>query len=184
MPPKKTKPNQKCPCGSGKKHKKYCMVAGQLAASVVAAAAASSSAPPTTTTTTVYDEAMERLAFTTAMDELALTTITSKTSDSSRPCCHGNTSNHFRDGVAYRDVIYKYLSLPDRAGREKFEQEHRDCLDDIQFAHYCFALCTSRYLKTNTAVVEMIWLLYLAIDIKYLLVPTIAQFKWWSGTRS
>ena len=161
------------------------MVAGQLASSVVVATAAASSAPsppPTTTATTVYDEAMERLAFTTSMDELALTTITSPSE--SRPCCHGNTSNHFRDGVAYRDVIYKYLSLPDRAGREKFEQEHRDCLDDIQFAHYCFALCTSRYLKTNTAVVEMIWLLHLAIDIKYLLVPTIAQFKWWSGTRS
>ena len=36
MPPpkkKKTKPNEKCPCGSGKKHKKCCMVALDLYAS-------------------------------------------------------------------------------------------------------------------------------------------------------
>ena len=36
MPPKKkTKPNDKCHCGSGKKHKKCCMVAGKIASSVV-----------------------------------------------------------------------------------------------------------------------------------------------------
>ena len=59
-PDEKDEPNEKCPCGSGKKHKKCCMIANQLATTTVAAAAASSSSP-----TAILDEVMDVLSSTT-----------------------------------------------------------------------------------------------------------------------
>ena len=155
MPPKKTKPNETCPCGSGKKHKKCCMVAGNTLASSVAAAASSAAAA-----TTVLDEVMEAFALT--------TTAAASTTPSDRgPCFHGSTSDRFRDGVAYRDVIRDYLSAPDRP---KFIKDHQ-YFTDLTFSRYVFAVCTSWYLAMNRTTVDMRWLLQMAIEIKYLFVP-------------
>ena len=136
MPPKKTKPNEKCHCGSGKKHKKCCMIAGKLASSVVF-------------TSTVLNEVMEALTLATT----AYNTATAAAySDSIGPCCHGSTSDHhFPDGRAYSDVVKRMLALfKDKEGYDKLIEDHKeDVRGDSNFSQYIFALCTSWYLRTN-----------------------------------
>ena len=153
MPPKKTKPNEKCPCGSGKKHKKCCMVAGKLASTVAAI------------NTTVLDEVMKSLT-------LAITNTTTTTSaaasDSIVPCCHGSTSAHFPDGRAYNDVIKKFVAVyGDEEKEEKLHEDHQKDMKDSNFIQYVFALGTSWYLKMNTTNRDMKWLLLTATLNKY-----------------
>ena len=140
-PKKKTKPNEQCPCGSGKKHKKCCRVAGQLASSVDAVAASSA-----TITTTVLDEMMEALALTTTTPSAAATFA----SDIGR-CCHGSASDHFSDGRAYRDLIQDYVSEEKVNG---LEEGHLEYFQDLNFVQYIFALCTSWYLKVYIVVLK------------------------------
>ena len=204
MPPKKkTKPNEKCPCGSGKKHKKCCMVAGKRASSVVATAS-SGSPPSAAITNPVLEEVMAALSLSTT------TTTSAAVSDSIDPCCHGSTSAHFPDGRAYSDVIEEFLAVSDheeyfgdlnfflyillnrtmvdfiqefsavrsvgkKGWRAKFEQDHKKYCTDLKFAQYIFSVCTSWYLKTNHASNDMKELLVLAVVIKYLCHPRFAQ---------
>ena len=126
MPPKKkkTKSNEKCPCGSGEKHKRCCMVAGKRASSMVAAA--SSAHPPTTNP--VLDETVAALSLSTTTTTIT-TTVAAAASNSMVPCFHGSgsTSNRFSDGRAYRDVIQEFLAVPKEKGwRVTFEQDHKE----------------------------------------------------------
>ena len=129
MPPKKTKPNAPCPCGSGKKHKKCCMIAKQLATTTA-------SAPSSSSPTAILDEVMEVLASTTTTPAAAAVFA----SDIG-PCPH----IHFRDGVAYKDVLEDYLSIPssDRSGRAAFVNGRLDYFTDLDFANYICAVCRS-----------------------------------------
>ena len=214
MPPKKkTKPNEKCPCGSGKKHKKCCMVAGSAAASSATITATvleqelrlelqrdqeklkilrqqlsnkeeeerqasqhlrqlitqhrglpRTDAWSFSTATTVVNEVMEALSLT-PTTAAATSAATTAASDIIGPCCHGSTSDHFSDGLAYRDLIQNFLS---EETVNKFEEGHLIYLQDLNFVQYIFALCTSWYLKTNQSTEEMNYLLKFAIQIKYI----------------
>ena len=162
MPPKKTKPNEKCPCGSGKKHKKCCMVAAMVAAS---------SAPPPPTATTVLDEVMAALTLNiTATNNSAAAAVAAAASESSGPsCCHGSTSDHFPDGRAYSNVIKGILAVQkdDKEKIFQFQVDNKEYLKDLYFVQYIFALCTSWYLKTKTTNDDMKVLLSSATVYKH-----------------
>ena len=103
MPPKKTKPNEKCPCGSGKKHKKCCMIANQLGGRGSTTATSSNpSSAVASSPTAIVDELMEALSLgttTAATTVAALPTAVAvvaatipATAANIRPCLHGSTS--------------------------------------------------------------------------------------------
>ena len=161
MPPtKKTKPNDKCPCGSGKKHKKCCMVAGKLASTVAA--------------TAVLDEVMAALTLNITATNNTATTAAAASERSGPSCCHGSTSTHFPDGRAYNDVITGILAVQ-KLAVQKDDQEkivklcvdQEENLNDVNFCQYIFAVCTSWYLKTKTTNSDMKRLLLLAAVHKY-----------------
>ena len=165
MPPKKTKPNEKCHCGSGKKHKKCCMIAEQLAASRTAAAAPP---PPAAATNPVLNEVMVALSLTAdAISGIATTTAVAA-SDSIDTCLHGSTSDHFSDGRPYNDLIRDYLAVYKEDGwREKFVDNHEEYFRDLHFGEHIFAVCTSWYLKINTTNSDMKDLLVMGMYSKY-----------------
>ena len=174
MPPKKTKPNEKCPCGSGKKHKKCCMIAEQLATS----AAASSSPMDAPSLAAIVNAATAHSAR--GIRNEVMDALSPSASDI-HSCSHGSMSDHFHDGVAYRDVIRDYLSMPrtDQSGRAEFVKGRLGYFGDLNFAHYIFAVCTSLYLQTkirNRDIIEDTKeLLSVAVEIKYFYNALFAQ---------
>ena len=170
MPPKKTKPNEKCSCGSGKKHKKCCMIAEQLATST-AASSSPMDAPSLAAIVNAATAHSARGIRNEVMDAL------SPSASDIHSCSHGSMSDHFHDGVAYRDVIHDYLSMPrtDQSGRAEFVKGRLGYFGDLNFAHYIFAVCTSLYLQTkirNRDVIEDTReLLSVAVEIKYCFGP-------------
>ena len=175
MPPKKTKPNEKCSCGSGKKHKKCCMIAEQLATST-AASSSPMDAPSLAAIVNAATAHSARGIRNEVMDAL------SPSASDIHSCSHGSMSDHFHDGVAYRDVIHDYLSMPrtDQSGRAEFVKGRLGYFGDLNFAHYIFAVCTSLYLKTNTATLAMKTVLAISLRIKYVFVqanPDWAKFE-------
>jgi len=105
------------------------MIAQQL--TTTTAAAPSSSSP-----TAILDEVMEVLASTTTTPAAA-----AAFASDIGPCPH----IHFRDGVAYKDVLEDYLSIPrsDRSGRAAFVNGRLDYFTDLDFANYICAVCRS-----------------------------------------
>jgi len=130
--------------------------------------------------TAILDEVMDTLSLdtTTAINTATATAATSIRSAATtiRPCFHGSTSNDFSDGRAYRDVIKDYLTVYKKGGAKgKFEENHMEYFEDLNFSRYVFALCTAWYLKTDQMTtmdeITMMLLLDIALKIKYLFVP-------------
>ena len=196
MPPKKIKPNEKCHCGSGKKHKRCCMHQQSGGTTTAAADSAVSSAPDGCAYRDLIPVAKQNVATTfiedidgynttliEVMDELSLTASSTVTaaaapaSDIGGRCFHGSTFDHFPDGRAYRDIIRDFFAVttknfPDcTAAAEKFTANHHEYFTDSNFFRYIFALCTSWQLKTKRTPVEMKVLIVLTITVKYLYEP-------------
>ena len=178
MPPKKTKPNEKCHCGSGKKHKKCCM--HQRSGGTTTTTAAATTAATTAATNSSVVSSAATILFD-VMNELWLTNSTTAAtiaaaSDNS-PCFHGSTSNHFPDGRSYNKVIVDYLSLTNGGTNPSAVKDfvsnrgHDEDFVDLNFSRYIFALCTSWYLKLNRTTPDMKELLHRALRIKYLYEP-------------
>ena len=184
MPPKKTKPNEKCHCGSGKKHKKCCM--HQRSGGTTTTTAAATTAATTAATNSSVVSSAATILFD-VMNELWLTNSTTAAtiaaaSDNS-PCFHGSTSNHFPDGRSYNKVIVDYLSLTNGGTNPSAVKDfvsnrgHDEDFVDLNFSRYIFALCTSWYLKLNGTTPElndlnrMKDLIFLAFRIKYFNFP-------------
>ena len=127
--------------------------------------AATSTVGASSSSPAILDEMMEELSST-----IVATTTNAATATASdiRLCSHGCRSNHFQDGVAYKDVIPDCVSASkDLELRVKFAMDHMDYFSDLNFSQYIFALCTSWYLKTNQTPFEMRELLEEAMEIKY-----------------
>ena len=172
MPPKKTKPNEKCHCGSGKKYKKCCMVANQLGGGGSGTASTAAPSPPTA----ILGELMAALSLTTTAVPAATATTTTATAtivSENSPCFHGSTSDHFPDGCAYSDVVKELLSTSQEV--IDFVTDHGEYFTDLNFSQYLFALCTSWYLKTKRMPPEIKSLLTQAVRIKYLYEPTCSE---------
>ena len=121
MPPKKTKPNEKCPCGSGKKHKKCCMIAEQLKCDQLLIMR--------NQITTLVD-LMDDLTLSNTTTTAAAVTVAS--ASKLVHAKHGSTSDHFLDGRAYRDVVKDYLTVSREDGwREKFNDDYPEYLRDL-----------------------------------------------------
>ena len=141
MPPKKMKPNEKCYCGSGKKHKKCCG------------------------NPTLVSDLMDELSLTTTVATATATAVSEN-----RPCFHGSTSDRFPDERTYRTVIHDYLSVS-KDERPAFMNCYQGYFTDLNFSRYVFAVCTSWYLKTNRTTEDMRALITMASEIKYLYEP-------------
>ena len=196
MPPKKIKPNEKCHCGSGKKHKKCCMHQRSGGTTTAAADSAVSSAPvdlipvakQNVATSFIEDIDGYNTTLIEVMDELSLTASSTvaaaaaSASDIGGRCFHGSTFDHFPDGRAYRDIIRDFFAVTTKnfpgtnfpdcpAAAEKFTANHHEYFTDSNFFRYIFALCTSWQLKTKRTPVEMKVLILLTIAFKYLYPP-------------
>ena len=171
MPPKKTKPNEKCPCGSGKKYKKCCMVAGKITSLATSSSATATTTTAATTTTTTVSSSSAAVSWTILfdlMDEMSLAASTTAAANATTI-----TPDHFPDGRAYSDVINDYLLAVSQRpeAQEEFVRGHVEYFADSNFGRYIFAVCTSWYLKTERSAPEMKSLLCRAMNIQYLYVP-------------